>query len=122
MQKQLSACPNISIDVGIMEKATNVYVLCTDFGWSDVGTWGSLYALSQKDTSENVVLHGRATCYDSHGNIVSTSEKKLVILDGLQDYIVTDSENVLLICRKSEEQRIRQFVNDAKTRFGNEYT
>lgn len=58
VQKQLSACPNISIDVGIMEKATNVYVLCTDFGWSDVGTWGSLYALSQKDTSENVVLHG----------------------------------------------------------------
>lgn len=122
VQKQLAACPNISIDVGIMEKATNVYVLCTDFGWSDVGTWGSLYALSQKDTCENVVLHGRATCYDSHRNIVSTSEKKLVILDGLQDYIVTDSENVLLICRKSEEQRIRQFVNDAKTHFGNEYT
>lgn len=65
--------------------------------------------------------HGRATCYDSHRNIISTSEKKLVILDGLEDYIVTDSENVLLICRKSEEQRIRQFVNDAKTRFGNEY-
>ena len=122
VQKQLAACPNISIDFGVMEKAKNVYVLCADFGWSDVGTWDSLFALSQKDVSENVVLHGRATCYDSHRNIISTNEKKLVILDGLEDYIVADTDNVLLICRKSEEQRIRQFVNDAKTRFGNEYT
>ena len=96
--------------------------MCADFGWSDVGTWDSLFALSQKDVSENVVLHGRATCYDSHRNIISTNEKKLVILDGLEDCIVADTDNVLLICRKSEEQRIRQFVNDAKTRFGNEYT
>lgn len=61
VQKHLAACPNISIDIGIMEKASDVYVLCAEFGWSDVGTWGSLYALSQKDTSDNVVLHGRAT-------------------------------------------------------------
>ncbi|MBQ8424215.1 MAG: mannose-1-phosphate guanylyltransferase [Coprobacter sp.] len=121
VQRQLAACPNISIDYGVMEKASNVHVLCAEFGWSDVGTWGSLYECSQKDVCDNVALHGRVLCYDSHRNIVSAAEEKLVILDGLKDYIVTDSENVLLICRKGEQQRIRQFVNDAKTKFGNGY-
>lgn len=67
------------------------------------------------------MLHGRSICYDSHRNVVSAADGKLVILEGLEDYIVTDSDDVLLVCRRSEEQRIRQFVNDAKTRFGNEY-
>ena len=121
VQQQLAACPNISIDYGIMEKSSNVYVLCSNFGWSDVGTWGALYELAQKDACENAVLHGRSICYDSHRNVVSAADGKLVILEGLEDYIVTDSDDVLLVCRRSEEQRIRQFVNDAKTRFGNEY-
>lgn len=121
VQQQLAACPNISIDYGIMEKSSNVYVLCSNFGWSDVGTWGALYELAQKDACENAVLHGRSICYDSHRNVVSAADGKLVILEGLENYIVTDSDDVLLVCRRSEEQRIRQFVNDAKTRFGNEY-
>ena len=121
IQQQLAACPNISIDYGIMEKSSDVYVLCSDFGWSDVGTWGALYELAQKDAAGNAVLHGRAMCSDSHRNVVSAADGKLVVLEGLQDYIVTDSDDVLLICRRSEEQRIRQLVNDAKARYDNEY-
>ncbi len=121
IQQQLVACPNISVDYGVMEKASNVYVLCSEFGWSDVGTWGSLYECSQKDACENVALHGRVLFYDSHRNIVSAPEGKLIILEGLEDYIVTDAGDVLLVCRKDEHQRIRQFVSDAKAKFGKGY-
>ncbi len=105
-------CQNISIDYGIMEHAHKVYVLCGDFGWSDLGTWGSLYDLSDKDDNGNVVLKCRALTYDCSNNIVVMPEGKLAVLYGLNDYIVVESENALLICKKQEEQRIRQFVND----------
>ena len=114
-------CPNISIDYGIMEKADNVFVLPSSFGWSDLGTWGSLYELSKKDSGENVSLHSEALFYESTGNIVTLESGKLAVVQGLEDSIVAEQGNVLLICKKSEEQRIKQFVADAASKFGNKF-
>lgn len=108
------SCHNISIDYGIMEKADNVYVLTAEFGWSDLGTWGSLYDLAEKDEHQNVTLQCKAQYYESEGNIVTLEPDKLVVLDNLSGYIVAESANVLLICKKENEQRIRQFVADAQ--------
>lgn len=110
-------CSNISIDYGIMEKARNVMVMPADFGWSDVGTWGSLYDLSEKDTQGNVTIHAQAAYYNSHNNIVTLENGKLAVVEGLDDYIIVENEGVLLICRKSSEQQIRDFVGAAKEEF-----
>jgi len=115
------ACPNISIDYGILEKASNVYVLTADFGWSDLGTWGSLYDLSEKDKNQNAVLKCDAILYDSHDNLVSLPKGKLAVLHKMDGYIVTESNNVLMICKKENEQEIRQFVIDAQLKKGDEY-
>lgn len=114
-------CPNISIDYGVLEKADNVYVNISDFGWSDLGTWGSLHEISKRDENNNASLHCKTLYIESNDNIVTMSEDKLVVVQGLEDYIVAESDNVLLICKKSEEQRIKHFVTDVKFRFGDEY-
>lgn len=114
-------CPSISIDYGVMEKASNVYVQAADFGWSDLGTWGSLYDVSDKDNSANAVLTARSLFFDSSENVVALPNDKLVVIQGLEGYIVAESDNVLLICKKEEEQRIKQFVTDAKLKYGDEY-
>jgi len=114
-------CPNISIDYGIMEKAENVYVITSDFGWSDLGTWGSLHEMAEKDENNNASLNCKALYFESYGNIVAMSDGKVVVVQGLEDYIVAESDNALLICKKSEEQRIKHFVTEVKFRFGEEY-
>lgn len=116
-----SFCPNISIDFGILEKARNVYVLGANFGWSDVGTWGSLHELSDKDEQLNAVINENALLYNSSGNIINISKDKLAVIQGLEDYIIVESDNVFLICKKGEEQRIREFVTDAKLKFDNKF-
>jgi mannose-1-phosphate guanylyltransferase len=121
INKIYPSCPNISIDYGIMEKAPNVYVLCSDFGWSDLGTWGSLHELSDKDADENVTLKCNALYYESKNNIVAMPKDKLAVIHGLDGYIVAESDNVLLICKKEDEQHIRQFVNDVKVKFDGKY-
>lgn len=115
------SCQNISIDYGIMEKSTNVHVLCSEFGWSDLGTWGSLYELSPKDEQQNVSLKCHTQYYNSADNIVALPEGKLAVIEGLEGYIVAESDDVLLICRKDEEQKIRQVVNDVTVRFNGDY-
>ena len=115
------SCPNISIDYGIMEKAENVHVLCSDFGWTDLGTWGSLYEMSPKDEDENVALKCQTAFYESEGNIVVLPSNKLAVIQDLKGYIVAESDNVLLICKLEEEQRIRQFVNDASIQFDGKF-
>lgn len=105
-------CPNISIDYGIMEKANNVFVLPSSFGWSDLGTWGSLYELSEKDSEGNVSLHSEAHFYEATGNIVVLEPGKKVIVQGVDDMIIAEEKGALLVCKKSEEQRIKQFVAD----------
>lgn len=115
------SCPNISIDYGILEKADNVHVLCSDFGWSDLGTWGSLYDISTKDENANVTLKSNSTFYQSKGNIVVLPENKLAVIQDLEGYIVAESDNVLMICKMKDEQNIRQFVNDADVKFKGKY-
>jgi mannose-1-phosphate guanylyltransferase len=111
-------CKNISIDYAIMEKADNVYVLSSDIGWSDLGTWGSLYDHMDQDSHGNVVTGKHVYLYNSSGNIINVPDDKLVLLHGLEDYIVVESDNVLLVCKKEEEQRIKEFVNDIRSEHG----
>ncbi len=121
IEETFPSCPNISIDYGLMEKADNVCVMSADFGWSDLGTWGSLYELSDKDEHANVALKCDAAFYDSKNNIVTLEPGKLAVVQGLDGYIVAEADNVLLICKQEDEQQIRQFVNDAGVRFDNKY-
>jgi mannose-1-phosphate guanylyltransferase len=116
-----SVCKNISIDYGIMEKADNVYVLPENFGWSDLGTWGSLFENSSKDKNNNAIQAKNVLVYDSTNNIINVSDDKLIVIQGLNDYIVVESENSILICKKEEEQLIRNIVNDVKLEKGNDF-
>lgn len=121
IQETYSGCKNISIDYGIMEKADNVYVLTADFGWSDLGTWGSLYEHKEKDDEGNVKIGDKLFLYDTRDSIINTSNKRLVVIQGMDDFIVVDSEDVLLICKKDQEQRIKSFVNDVKLESGDKF-
>ncbi len=121
LNKTYPECPNISIDYGIMEKADNVYVLCSDFGWSDLGTWGSLYENRAKDENGNAIAGKNVLVYNSKNCVVNMPEDKLVVLQGLDDYIVVEKDNTLLVCRKEDEQQIRQFVNDVMMTKGDKF-
>ena len=121
IDENFPACPNVSIDFGIMEKADNVYVSLGDFGWSDLGTWGSLYDLSPKDEAGNVALKCKSLIYNSKDNIVVLPANKLAVIDGLEGYLLAESDNVLLICKKDEEHTIRKYVNDAQIKLGEKY-
>lgn len=111
---------SISIDFGIMEKARNVYVRRSDFGWSDIGTWGSLYQFSGKDENGNV-LPGNSIMYNSRGNIVKSRGDKLTVIDSLDDYIVVDTEDVLMICPKDKEQNIKNYIDDVKFKIDDKF-
>ncbi|MBR1544050.1 MAG: mannose-1-phosphate guanylyltransferase [Muribaculaceae bacterium] len=115
------SCPNISIDYAVMEKADNVCVQCVDIGWSDLGTWGSLYELSPKDAHRNVGRHCRIMALESEGNIVATTGEKLVVLSNLRDFIVADTPDALLIMPLAEEQRLRNVVNEIRSNYSEKY-
>lgn len=121
IKKTYETCTNISIDFGVMEKAKKVFVVLSDFGWSDLGTWGSLYTHLTHDKNQNGVTGKRVRLYESSGNMVHVPKNKLVVLQGLNDYIVVEANNVLLVCKKEEEQKIKQFVTDIKHEFGDEF-
>jgi mannose-1-phosphate guanylyltransferase len=115
-------CTNISIDFGIMEKADNVYVLPADFGWSDLGTWASIYDIAEHDYVGNAVIPAeKVMMFNSSNCMVNVPKDKLVILQGLHDYIVVEANNTLMICPRSEEQTIKQVVADVKAKFGTKY-
>jgi mannose-1-phosphate guanylyltransferase len=116
-----ASCKNISVDYGIMEKAEDVYVFFSDFGWSDLGSWGSLYEHSALDDEGNMVSGVNVFSYDVTNCIINVPSDKIVVLQGLDNYIVVESGNILLVCRKEDEQRIKQFVNDVKIEKGEEY-
>lgn len=105
-------CENISVDYAIMEKAEEIFVCPADFGWSDLGTWGSLLVQTKKDLYGNGVIGENVSLFDTHNCIVHTLDKKKVVIQGLDGYIVADDGNKLLICKLSEEQRIKQFSSD----------
>lgn len=121
IEKTYSECPNISIDYGVMEKAKNVYVYQSDFGWSDLGTWGSLYSNTEHDEKQNSIIEGKVLTYETSQSLIRVPNGKLAVIQGLEDYIVVDSGESLLICKKEDEQKIRQFVNDIKLKFGENY-
>jgi mannose-1-phosphate guanylyltransferase len=115
-----ASCVNESIDYGIMEKAENVFVLPAEFGWSDLGTWGSLYEQLKLDKDGNAVVGKKVLLYDSVNNMVRVQPNKTVAIQGLDGFIVVDTDDRLLICRREDEQMIKAFVNDIRIHFGQE--
>jgi mannose-1-phosphate guanylyltransferase len=114
-------CTNISIDYGIMEKADNVYVLPSSFGWSDLGTWNSAYENMEKDYFGNAVAGKNVMVIDATKNVVHADDKKLVLLQGLDDFIIVDTKDVLLICKKDKEQEIKDYVAEVKRNKGDKF-
>ena len=109
---------NISIDFGVIEKAKNVHVLPVEFGWNDLGTWGSLYDKKAIDKTENITIGGKAIYRESSGNIIKTQSHKKVVIQGLSNFIVAEKDGVLLICPKESEQDIKEIASQANTEFG----
>ncbi|MER2996168.1 mannose-1-phosphate guanylyltransferase [Pontibacter populi] len=118
--KAYSHCRNISIDYGIMEKVDNVFVVLADIGWSDLGTWNSLYTISNKDEQANVI-DGDVMLYDTKNCIIKTPKNRLVVVQGLEGYIIAEHDNVLMICKLDEEQKVKDFTADAKYKKGQNF-
>jgi len=113
VQRAYQHCGSISIDNGIMEKADNVHVVLSNFGWSDLGTWKSLYEVSEKDANLNVT-DGNLILHNTTNSIIKTPKDKLVVVNGLDGFIVAEYDGVLLICKKEDEQKVKEFVAEAK--------
>jgi mannose-1-phosphate guanylyltransferase len=114
-------CTNISIDFGVMEKADNVYVMPASFGWSDLGTWNSAWENMEKDYFGNAVTGKKVMVMDVNNCMVHVPDNKLVLLQGLDEYIVVDTKDVLLICKKEKEQDIKDYVAEVKRNSGDKY-
>jgi mannose-1-phosphate guanylyltransferase len=114
-------CTNISIDFGIMEKADNVYVIPSSFGWSDLGTWNSAYDNLEKDDAGNAIAGDNVIVIDAKQNMVHAPKDKLIVLQGLKDFILVDTDDVLLVCKKEKEQDIKEYVAEVKRNKGEKY-
>jgi len=118
IEKVYPSCDNESIDYGLMEKSSKVYVIPADFGWSDLGTWGSLYEQKELDANKNALIGSKILNYNSANNIIRMSKDKVAVIEGLDGYIVVDTDHSLLICKMENEQMIKSFVGDVKLSFG----
>lgn len=114
-------CASISIDFGIMEKADNVYVIPASFTWSDLGTWNSTWDNMDKDYFNNAVAGNQVMIMDANNCVVHVPDNKLVLLQGLDDYIIVDTKDVLMICKKEKEQEIKEYVAEIKRNKGEKY-
>lgn len=114
-------CVNISIDYGVMEKADNVYVIPSSFGWSDLGTWASTYDNLEKDYLGNAVAGNNIVVFESNNNMIHAENQKLIVLQGLDEFIIVDTDDVLLICKKDKEQDIKEYVAEIKRNKGDKY-
>jgi mannose-1-phosphate guanylyltransferase len=112
IDEKFPQCENISVDYAIMEKAEEIFVCPADFGWSDLGTWGSLLDQSHRDLYGNASIGDNISLFETHNCIIHTTEEKKVVIQGLDGYIVAEKDNTLLICKLSEEQRIKQFAGE----------
>ncbi len=112
INERFPECENISVDYAIMEKAEEIFVCPADFGWSDLGTWGSLHGQSKKDLYGNATIGQNISLIESHNCIVHTTQEKKVVIQGLDGYIIAEKDDTLLICKLSEEQRIKQFSGE----------
>jgi len=113
---------NISIDYAILEQSKAIYVLPATFDWNDLGTWGSLYDKLDKDGDNNAVVNSKVITEDARGNMIRSPKDKIVVVDGLNDFIIVDKEEVLMICPKSKEQSIKSVLAEVKKLFGDQYT
>ena len=121
IQKIYPQCTNISIDIAIMEKANNVYVMPASFGWSDLGTWNSAYENMEKDYLGNCVASDNVIVIDATKCMINSPKDKLVVVQGLDDFIVVDTKDVLLICSRDKEQSIKEYVAEVKRNKGDKY-
>jgi mannose-1-phosphate guanylyltransferase len=121
IEKIYPLCTNVSIDYAVMEKAENVYIIPSSFGWSDLGTWNSAHENMEKDYLGNAVSGSEVMVIDATHNMVHVPNNKLVLLQGLNDYIIVDTEDVLMICKKEKEQEIKQYVAEIKRNKGDKY-
>lgn len=121
IEKIYPQCINISIDYGIIEKANNVYVIPSSFGWSDLGAWGSVYDNLEKDYLQNAVVGENVMVFDSSKNVVQADNKKLVVLQGLDDFIIVDTKDALLICKKDKEQELKEYLAEIKRNKGEKF-
>jgi len=122
IEQNYAKSENISVDYAIMEPSDNVYVIKATFDWNDLGTWGSLYDKLDKDDHKNAVVNSNTYFLNSAGNMIRSNKGKLVVIDGLEDYIVVDKEEVLLIIPKSKEQDIKQILQGVKDKFGDSFS
>ena len=113
INEKFPQCENISVDYAIMEKAEEIFVCPADFGWSDLGTWGSLQTQSKRDIYGNACIGENINLFDTHNCIIHTTQEKKVVVQGLDGYIVAENNDTLLICKLSEEQRIKQFSGES---------
>lgn len=120
VEEHYSSCPNLSIDYGILERASNVYVMHCDFGWADLGSWETYHETSEKDENGNVFKGSRIMHYDCHDNLVMLPDEKLAVIQGLEGYTVIEHNGVLLICKRGEAS-IRKYVNDVGIEHGEEF-
>jgi mannose-1-phosphate guanylyltransferase len=116
-----SECKSISIDYGIMEMADNVYVISGDFGWSDVGTWGSVYQNLRKDRYANAYDQQQVYVYNTRNTLITLPKEKVAVVNGLKDYIVVDTEDALLICPMSDEQNIKSYIEEVRFATGDKH-
>jgi len=121
IQTIYSQCPSISIDFGIMEKANNVFVIPSSFSWSDLGTWNSAHANMEKDYFDNAVVGDNVMVFETHNSVIQAPDKKLILVQGLEDYIIVDTNDVLLICKKEKEQEIKDYVSEIKRTKGEKF-
>lgn len=121
IEKIYPQCTNISIDIAIMEKANNVYVLPSSFGWSDLGTWNSAYDNMEKDYFGNAVASDNVIVIDATKCMINAPKDKLVVVQGIDDFIIVDTKDVLLICSKEKEQSIKEYVAEVKRHKGDKY-
>ncbi len=121
IQENYAKADNISIDYAILERSKAIFTLPASFDWNDLGTWGALYEKLEKDTAQNAVVNGEPLLIEAGGNMIRTSENKVVVVEGLEDYIIVDKEDVLLIYPKSKQQYIKKVRAQVQEKFGDKY-
>lgn len=122
IQENYGKAENISIDYAILEQSNSIFVLPATFDWNDLGTWGSLFDKLDKDADNNAIVNSKTIIADAQGNMIRSPKGKIVVVDGLSDYIIVDKEDVLLIYPKSKEQDIKKVLGSVKAKYGDQYT
>lgn len=121
IDEAFSICPSIPLETGVLEKVNIVDVMMCHFGWNDLGTWKEIYNVMPKEEAGNVNIKSNALFYDCEDCVVKLSDGKIAVIQGLKDYAIIEDDNILMICKKDDQQTIRKFVNDVQMNMGEEY-